>query len=148
MEVGFPQRVNSYTLTVSPYCRHTVDAISWHEEITEDGVSILTFENFATEHSFGLELIGAYSLADRFKANASFNAFKRPTNASNIQSSLSNDALGYMTRLRLTATIVEGLQLQLSQFHRSGHDIAGGSIGSSPARTSPCGSSSSVRRRA
>ena len=129
MEIGFRQLANSYTLTVSPYYRHTVDAISWHEEITEDGVSILTFENFATENSFGLELIGSYSLADRFKANASFNAFKRQTNASNIQSSLSNDALGFMTRLRLTATIVEGLQLQFSQFYRSGHDIAGGSIG-------------------
>lgn len=128
-EVGYSRLANSYTLSISPYWRHTFNEISWHEELNNQGVSILTFENFETQDSYGLELIGSLTLGEWLKANGSFNAFKRVTDATNVQSSLSNSALGYMTRLRLTATIVEGLNLQVSQFYRSGHDIPGGSIG-------------------
>jgi outer membrane receptor protein involved in Fe transport len=129
-EVGYSRLGNLYTISLAPYFRHTVDEISWHENITDEGVSILTFENFSTENSYGLELIGSLTLGEWLKANGSLNGFKRVTDATNVQSSLSNSALGYMARMRLTATIVEGLNFQVSQFYRSGHDIPGGRIGS------------------
>lgn len=130
-EAGYKRLGERYTISLSPYFRHTVDEISWHEEITEDGVSILTFENFATENSYGIELVSSLTLGDWLKANGSFNAFKRVTDATNVQSTLSNNALGYQARLRFTATIVEGLNFQFSQYYRSGHDIPGGHIGAS-----------------
>lgn len=130
-EAGYSRLGEKYTVSFSPYFRYTVDEISWHEEITDDGISILTFENYSTESSFGLELVGSLTLGEWLKANGSVNAFRRETNATNVQSALSNNALGYHARLRLTATITEGLSFQFSQFYRSGHDIPGGHIGAS-----------------
>lgn len=127
-EVGYSRLGNSYTISLTPYYRRTVDEISWHEELNDEGVTILTFENFDSEESYGTELIGSLTLGQWLKGNASINAYKQVTDATNVASSLSSDALGFRSRLSLMATIQPGLILQLSQFYRSPMDIPGGRI--------------------
>ena len=128
-EVSYSRLGNKYTLTFSPYYRYTVDEISWHEELRDDGVTVLTFENFATSSSYGAELIGSLTLGEWLKGNASVNAYKQVTDASNLSSSLSSDALGFRTRGSLSAELGQGVTLQVSQFYRSPMEIPGGSIG-------------------
>ena len=128
-EVSYSRLGNKYTLTLSPYYRYTVDEISWHEELRGDGVTVLTFENFATSSSYGAELIGSLTLGEWLKGNASVNAYKQVTDASNLSSSLSSDALGFRTRGSLSAELGQGVTLQVSQFYRSPMEIPGGSIG-------------------
>lgn len=127
-EVSYSHLAERYTLTLSPYVRYTVDEISWHETITDEGVTILSFENFDTETSYGTELIGSLTLGDWLKGNASLNAYKQVTQAGSIASELSNDALGFRTRLSATAELRPGLQLQVSQSYRSPMEIPGGRI--------------------
>lgn len=129
-EVSYSRMGQRYTVSLSPYYRHTVDAISWHEDMNADGVTVLTFENFTTESSYGTELIGSLTLGDWLKGNASLNAYKQVTDGSNLSSELSSDAIGFRTRLSATATLREGLNLQVSQFYRSPMDIPGGRIAS------------------
>jgi outer membrane receptor protein involved in Fe transport len=129
-EAGYSRLGEAYTASITPYFRHSVDEISWHEELRDDGVTVVTFENFATEDSYGLELIGSLTLGEWLKANGSLNAYKQVTNASNVASELSSDALGYRTRLSLTATLIPGLNLQVTQFYRSPMDVPGGRIAS------------------
>ena len=127
-ELSYSHLGERYTITLSPYLRYTVDEISWNEQITEDGVTILTFENFETEQSYGAELIGSLTLGDWLKTNASVNAYKQVTEAGNLSSELSSDALGFRTRLSATVNLMAGMKLQISQSYRSPMDIPGGRI--------------------
>ena len=125
-EVGYSRLGDHYTLSLAPYYRYTVDEISWTERLTSDGVTILTFDNFSTESSYGAELVGSLTLGERFKGNASFNAYKQVTDGSNLSSALSSDALGFRTHGSLTADLGWGVSMQASQYYQSPMDIPGG----------------------
>jgi len=127
-EVSYAHIANAYTLQLAPYYRRTVDAISWSQRLTDDGVTLTTFENFATENSYGVELIGTLSLDQWLRTRGSFNLYQRDTNGSNVNSELSSSALGYSTRLSATASLPTGVKLELSQFYRSPMDVPGGYI--------------------
>lgn len=127
-ELSYARLGDRYTITVAPYLRYSVDEISWHETITDEGVTVLTFENFDTESSYGAEVIGSLTLGSWLKANASFNAYKQVTHAGNLSSELSSDAVGFRTRLSGTAEVMPGVEVQLSQHYRSPMDIPGGRI--------------------
>lgn len=129
-EVGYSQIANAYTLSLSPYYRATVNAISWSQHLTDDGVTITTFENFATQSSYGAELIGTLRMWDWLRATGSVNAYQRVTDGSNVDTQLSTRAFGYMTRISATATLPSGIELQLSQFYRSPLNVPGGHIDS------------------
>ena len=133
MELSFVRLGESYTVTVSPYLRYTVDEIEWRERITDEGVSILTFENFATGTSWGAEFITSLTLGRWLKTELSANAFKQVTEAGNLSAELSNDAIGFRSRLSSTIDVMSGLRMQLSQRYSSPRDIPGGRIS---ARTS------------
>lgn len=125
-EIGYTRLGDSYTVSLTPYYRYTVDEISWNEELTEDGVTILTFENFSTENSYGAELVGSLTLDDMFKGNASFNAYKQVTDGSNLSSALSSNAIGFRTRGSVSADLGWGVSLQAAQFYQAPMDIPGG----------------------
>ena len=127
-EVGYTRIANAYTVSLSPYYRQTVDAISWSQRLTNDGVTLTTFENFATQSSYGTELIGTLNLGQWLRMRGSFNTYKRVTDGSNVDTELSTSALGYSTRLSGTASLPSGVKLQLSQFYRSPMDVPGGHI--------------------
>jgi outer membrane cobalamin receptor len=131
LEAGYSRLGEKYTLRLTPYYRHTTSAISRHEQTTPEGVTVLTFENFATEDSYGTELVGSLTLGKWLKGNASLNAYKRVTDGSNLSSELSSGALGFRTRASLTSELGRGVTLQLSQHYRSPMDIPGGRIASS-----------------
>lgn len=127
-ELGYSHIANAYTLSLAPYYRHTVDAISWSQRLTDDGVTLTTFENFATEQSYGTEVVGTLNLGRRLRTTGSFNLYQRVTDGSNTETALSSSALGYATRLSATASLPSGTKLQLSQFYRSPMDVPGGHI--------------------
>lgn len=125
-EVGYTNLGSGYTLSVAPYYRHTVNAITWDERLTDEGVTLVTFENFATRNSSGLELAGSVSPLDWLDMRLSFNAYRRITDGSNVRDDLGSDAYGYRSRLSATAEIREGLALQFSQYYRSPIDVPNG----------------------
>jgi len=127
-EVSYSHIASAYTLQLAPYYRRTVDAISWSQRLTDDGVTLTTFENFATEDSYGLEVIGTLSLDRWLRTTGSFNLYQRDTNGSNVNSELSSSALGYSTRFSATASLPTGVKLELSQFYRSPMNVPGGHI--------------------
>ncbi len=129
-EVSYVQFTGAATLSISPYFRRTVDEISWHQNLTDDGVSIVTFENFDTSDSWGAELNGSLRLGEWINLNANFNAYRVVTDGSNVESDLGNDALGWSARGNGMINLGSGLALQLSYFYRAPMDIENGRIGS------------------
>lgn len=132
-EVGGTQLGDAYTLSFSPYFRRTVDAISWNERVIEENgqsVTLLTFDNFATEDSYGAELTASLRLGQWLNTNFSFNAYKRVTDGSNVRNDLSSSGYGYSTRGMAMIRVQPTLSLQLMQFYRSPIDVPGGRISS------------------
>ncbi len=130
MEASYIQFSGPASLTLTPYYRKTVNEIRWHEYMNDDGVSIVTFENFASSDSWGAEAIGTLRLSDRLNAHGNFNAFRMRTDGSNVESGLGNDSWGWSARGNATINVQEGLSLQLSYFYRAPMDIENGRIGS------------------
>ena len=129
-EISYIQYSGPATLTVSPYFRRTVDQISWHQFMTNEGVSIVTFRNFDMSDSWGAEVVGTVRLGDWIQANGNFNAYRVVTDGSNVDTNLSNDALGWSARANGTINVRQDLAVQLSFFYRAPMDIENGRIGS------------------
>lgn len=130
MEASYIQFSGPASLTLTPYYRKTVNEIRWHEVLDDEGVSIVTFENFASSDSWGAEAIGTLRLSRWLNAHGSFNAFKMRTDGSNVESDLGNDAWGWSARANTTINVQQGLALQLSYFYRAPMDIENGRMGS------------------
>jgi outer membrane cobalamin receptor len=125
-EAGFTQLMGRSTLSLTPYFRRTVDVIRFIETIDDNSVTTVTFENLDTSDSWGAELIGTLQLGRRLNAFASFNAYKVVTDGSNVDSDLSNDAIGWASRANATINVTPALDVQLSYFYRAPMDIEGG----------------------
>ena len=129
MEASYIQFTGPASLTLTPYYRKTVNQIRWHEFLNDEGVSIVTFENFASSDSWGAEAIGTLRLSSILNAHGSFNAFRMRTDGSNVESDLGNEAWGWSMRGNTTLNVQRGLAVQLSYFYRAPMEIENGRIG-------------------
>lgn len=130
-EISYTMNMGSATLTLSPYFRRTVDVVRFIDRIDEEtGITTVTFENLDKSDSWGAEAIASIRLGRTFNAFASFNAFRENTDASDINSSLSNDAFGWNTRFNGTWRITQSLSMQGSWFYRAPMDVEQGRRGS------------------
>jgi outer membrane cobalamin receptor len=125
-ELSFTKFTKATSLTLTPYFRHTVDVIRFYQTFEEGGVSVMTFENFDTSNSWGTEVIGTYRQGQRFNAYASVNVFRVVTDGSNVDSGLSNNALGFSSRFNATVNVSPSLDLQFSYFYRAPMKIENG----------------------
>ncbi|PEN11465.1 TonB-dependent receptor [Longibacter salinarum] len=117
------------TVSITPFFRRTVNEIERREELLGSGVTLLTFANFASSNSYGVEVVTSLEVDDWVRGNVTLNANRVVTDASNVDSDLSNDAMAYSGRANLTFGLGYGVDLQVSQYYRAPQDIAGGEIG-------------------
>jgi outer membrane receptor protein involved in Fe transport len=127
-ELSMTRKWDPVTLSVTPFFRRTVNEIERRETLRSDGVTELTYENFASSNSYGLEVVTSLQLEDWVRGNVALNANRVVTDASNIDTDLSNNAIAYSGRLNLTFPLSYGIDLQVSQYYRAPMDIPGGRI--------------------
>lgn len=125
-ELSMTQFTDATSLTLTPYFRHTVDEIRFYETLRQDGITVLTFENFDTSDSWGAEIIGTYKYGRRLNAYASFNAFRVVTDGSSVDTGLSNKAFGFSTRANATYNVSPTTDVQFSYYYRAPMDIENG----------------------
>jgi len=128
VELSLTRKWAPATLSITPFFRRTVNEIERRETLRPDGVTVLTFENFASSNSYGVEVVTSLQ-AGWVRGNVSLNAHRVVTDASNVDTDLSNNAMEYSGRANLTFSLRPGLDLQVSQFYQAPMDIAGGHIG-------------------
>ncbi len=129
-EMSFTQFTEATSLTVTPYFRHTVDEISFFERLTEEGVSVLTFENFDTSNSWGTEMIGTYKQGRKLNAYASFNVYRVVTDGSSVDTGVANKAIGFSSRFNGTYNVSPGMAVQFSYYYRAPMNIENGRMAS------------------
>lgn len=128
-ELSFTRQWTPASLSITPFFRRTVNEIERREELRPDGVTLLTFENFASSNSYGVEVVTSLQIDGWVRGNVSFNANRIVTDASNVDTDLSNNAMAYSGRANLTFPLGMGVALQVSQYYSAPRNIAGGEIG-------------------
>jgi ferric enterobactin receptor len=110
-ELGYQQSFTKGTLQITPFARHTVNAVRFIRTIDDAGVALTTFQNVATSDSYGADVNGSV----RFGPLSGFgglSAFKQVTDGSNLSTDVSNDAIGWSARTNATLKVNSTLDVQ------------------------------------
>ena len=110
-ELGFQQSFSKGMVQVTPFARHTVNAIRFVRTLDSAGVFTTTFQNVATSDSYGADVNGSIRFG-RLSGFGGFSAYQQVTDGSNLSSDLSNKAFGWSTRANATLKVTPTLDVQ------------------------------------
>ena len=125
-ELSYTTFSEATSLTLTPYFRHTVDEIRFFQRLQDDGITLLTFENFDSSNSWGMEAIGTLKQGRRFNAFLSMNAYRVVTDGSSVDTNLSNKAIGFSSRANATYNVNPTTAVQFSYYYRAPMNIENG----------------------
>ncbi|MEO6527089.1 MAG: TonB-dependent receptor, partial [Gemmatimonadaceae bacterium] len=110
-ELGYQQSFTKGTIQITPFARHTVNAVRFIRTITDGGVATTTFKNVATSDSYGADMSGSLRLG-RLSGFGGVSAFKQVTDGSNLSTDVSNNAFGWSARGNATLKVTPSLDVQ------------------------------------
>ena len=110
-ELGYQESFAQGTLQLTPFARHTVNAVRFIRSIDAAGVSTTTFQNVATSDSYGADASGSLRLG-RLSGFGGVSAFKQITDGSNLSTDVSNNAFGWSARGNATLKVTPTLDVQ------------------------------------
>ncbi|MCB0713157.1 MAG: TonB-dependent receptor [Ignavibacteriae bacterium] len=128
IELGLNKFTAWGSLSFSPYYRHSTDLIERWLTIDSNGVSTVSWENFATTDSYGAEFVGTFRVKDRLRGFANLSLYQFDLNGSNIESDLTNNAFGWSASANMSLTILSWLDFQTNYFYRAPIKISRGEI--------------------
>jgi outer membrane receptor protein involved in Fe transport len=117
-ELGFQQMFAHGTVQVTPFARHTANAIRFIRTIDDAGVAITTFRNVATSDSYGADVNGSVRLGP-VTGFGGVSLFQQVTDGSNLSTDASNNAFGYAARANATVKVSPTLDVQGFVMYRS-----------------------------
>jgi len=126
-ELGYQHTGSLGTLQVTPFFRHTTDAVRRIKTIDDAGVSTTTFANLSTSDSYGADLTGSWRLG-RLSGFAGMSGFKVVTDGSNLDTDVSSDAVSWSTRTSASWRATNKLDLQGFLMYRAPMDVEMGRI--------------------
>ncbi len=133
IELGLSRTGALGSIQLSPFYRHTTDVIrviiNTADVVDGRDVTSVSFKNLATSNSWGTDVNGSLKLGKRFNGFAGFNVFKMVTDGGS-ESSVSSDAVTWMSRVNGTAQVTPLLTFQASYFYRAPMQIEGGKFSS------------------
>ncbi len=111
LELGLQRTEDRLTLQLTPFFRHTVDAVRTIRSLDSSGVMTRTFANIATSDAYGADVTIARS-GGRLSGFAGASAFQQVSNASNLGPGLSARTFGWTTRINATVRGTNTFDLQ------------------------------------
>jgi outer membrane receptor protein involved in Fe transport len=116
------------SITVTPFYRHTTDAVRRYQSLGTDGVNTMTFRNLATANSYGTDANVQLRLG-RLSGFVGASAFRLVTDGNNVASGLAADAFSWSARLSLNFKLSPSTDLQWFQMYRAGSRTEQGRVG-------------------
>ncbi|MEO5818027.1 MAG: TonB-dependent receptor [Gemmatimonadaceae bacterium] len=110
-ELGLQRTAEHLTLQVTPFWRHTLDAVRTIRTIDATGVSTRTFANVATTDAYGTDGTVALS-GGRLGGFVGASAYRQVSNASNLAPNLSARTFGWRARTNASYRISSTFDLQ------------------------------------
>ncbi|MFI5238499.1 MAG: outer membrane beta-barrel family protein, partial [Gemmatimonadales bacterium] len=124
-ELGVQRTAGSTTLQITPFYRHTLNAITTLRSIDSAGVSTRTFANVATTDAYGTDANLALS-GERLSGFAGTSLFREVSNAPNLAAGLNVRTFGWNARTNVSFRATSTLDLQALLFYRSAMTVAQG----------------------
>jgi outer membrane cobalamin receptor len=118
IELGLQRTGERVTLQVTPFFRHTIDAVRTLRTIDSAGVATRTFANVATSDAYGTDATVALS-GGKLSGFAGASVFRQVSNASNLDPGLSASTLGWTARLNASYRVSSTFDLQSLLFYQA-----------------------------
>lgn len=129
LELGLQRTQEHLTIQVTPFFRHTVDAVRAIRTIDGAGVTTRTFANVATANSYGTDVTVA-ARDGRLSGFAGASVFRSVSNAANLDPALSARTYGWGARLNATFRATTTSDLQALIGYMGPMTVEQGTIGS------------------
>ncbi|MEX2282233.1 MAG: TonB-dependent receptor [Gemmatimonadota bacterium] len=128
IELGLQRSGKLGSLQFAPFYRRTTDVIrvdiNTADTVADREVTSISFRNLDNSSSWGADLNGQFRLG-KFSGLGGFNLFKMVTDGGS-ESTLSSDAVTWMTRINGTYNVTPATMLQGSYFYRAPMNIERG----------------------
>lgn len=118
MELGFQNAFSKGSLQLTPFFRHTVDAVRAIRSVDDEGINRVTFANVATADSYGADANGSFRIGN-FNGFGGLNVFRSVTDASNLETDVSNNSVGWSARVNGTYKLMKALDAQTFLMYRA-----------------------------
>ena len=118
-ELGYQQSFSKGSVQLTPYVRHTVNAVRFIRTIDDAGLSTTTFQNVASSDSYGGDLNASIRLG-RFSGFGGVSAYKQITDGSNLRTDVSNNAFGWSARTNASFKVTSTMDVQGFVMFRAG----------------------------
>jgi outer membrane receptor protein involved in Fe transport len=128
-ELAYQRSMSFGSASVTPFYRHTVDAVRRLRTIDANGVSVSTFANVATANSWGTDVNAQVRAGSRFSATAGASFFKVVTDGSSGATDLSSSAFAWSARGSLNYKVRPGTDVQFFESYRAATDVPQGHQG-------------------
>jgi len=112
LELGLQRTTGRMTLQLTPFYRHTVDAVRTIRTLDSAGVMTRTFANVASSDAYGTDATLALNGGRRLRGFASASAFRQVSNASNLGPGLSAKTFGWTARTNASFRVSPTFDLQ------------------------------------
>jgi hypothetical protein len=111
LELGLQRTADRLTLQLTPFFRHTVDAVRTIRSLDTAGVMTRTFANVASSDAYGADFTIARS-GGKLRGFAGASAFRQVSNAVNLGPGLSARTFGWTARTNATFRATSTVDLQ------------------------------------
>jgi outer membrane receptor protein involved in Fe transport len=127
-ELSYQRSMPFGSLTLTPFYRHTVDAVRRYQEVDDEGVTTATLANLATANSYGADVNGMLRLG-KLSGFVGASGFRMVTDGSNVQSGLGTSAMSWSARASLNFKLSPSTDVQWFQFYRAPQKMEQGRVG-------------------
>jgi ferric enterobactin receptor len=118
-ELGYQQSLGKLgSLQLTPFLRHTVDAVRQIGEVADAGVLHVSFRNAATSDQYGSDANLTFRLG-KLSGFGGASVYEQQTDAANIAGARSVRAFGWSTRANATWKVTPSLDLQAFTMYRA-----------------------------
>lgn len=118
-EIGHLKYWDNASLSSSIYYRHTDGQIDRIQTLDDNGNTIWSPQNLATEDSYGLEFTFSMNPVKNWDVDGSFNFFRAITDGGNINPDLYSDTYSMFTRLNTKVKLFKSVDAQLRGNYRA-----------------------------
>ncbi|MDB4908163.1 MAG: TonB-dependent receptor [Gemmatimonadetes bacterium] len=118
IELGLQRSGDRVTMQLTPFFRHTIDAVRTIRSIDTLGVTTRTFANVATSNSYGTDATVALH-GGRLSGFMGASAFRQESNAANLSPGLSAHTFGWTARTNASLRVSKGFDLQSIFFYQA-----------------------------
>ena len=127
-ELSYLHYFNSSVVTPTIFYRQTHDDISRVRTLTDSNVAYMTFENYASSKTYGVELLLNTHILKWWNTNLTFSYFRAEVDASNIEQGLVNNTYSWSGRVMSNMRFPNLFDLQISYFYSGDRISAQGEI--------------------